>query len=74
MLDNAEFSFHVHKLTADARRPALFTIAIWEGTVLRSICYAQPLDAALAAFRKIPEEWGREATGKEVCRRHSGVR
>ena len=46
MLDNAEFSFHVHKLTADARRPALFTIAIWEGTVLRSICYAQPLDAA----------------------------
>ena len=73
MLDNAEFSFHVHKLMANARRPALFTIAIWEGTVLRGICYAQPLDAALAAFRKILEEWGREATGKEVCR-HSGVR
>ena len=74
MLDNAEFSFHVPKLMADARRPALFTIAIWEGTVLRGICYEQPIDAALAAFRKILEEWGREATGKEVCRRHSEMR
>ena len=73
MLDNAELSFHVHKLMADARRPALFTIAIWEGAVLRGICYAQPLDAALAAFCKILEEWGSEATGIEVCR-HSGIR
>ena len=72
MLDNAELSFHVHKLMANARRPALFTIAIWEGTALLSICCAQPLDVALAAFRKILEEWGREATGKEVCR-HSGM-
>jgi hypothetical protein len=53
MLDNAEFSFHVHKLMANARHPALFTIAIWEGSVLRGICCAQPLDAALAAFRKV---------------------
>ena len=65
--DNAEFSFQVHKLVANARRPALFTIAIREGTVLRGICYAQPLDAALAPFRKILEEWGREATGKECA-------
>jgi hypothetical protein len=56
MLDNAEFSFHVHKLMANARRPALFTIAIWDRTVLRGICYAGTLDAALAAFRKILEE------------------
>jgi hypothetical protein len=64
----------VHKLMANARRPALFTFSIWEGTVLRGICSAQPLDAALAAFRKILEEWGREETGKEVCRLHSGMR
>ena len=50
-------------------------LAIWEGTLLlRGICYAQPLDAALAAFRNVLEEWGREAaTGEEVCR-HSGMR
>ena len=34
MPDNPEFSLHVHKLMGNARRPALFTIAIWEGTVL----------------------------------------
>ena len=73
MPDNPEFSFHVHKLMANARRPALFTIAIWEGTVLRGICYAQPLEAHLAAFRKVLDPWGREAMGEEVCR-HSGVR
>jgi hypothetical protein len=38
MLDNAEMSFHVHKLMSDARHPALFNIAIWEGAVLRGIC------------------------------------
>jgi len=32
MPDNAEFSFHVHKL-GNAQSPPLFTIAIWEGTV-----------------------------------------
>jgi len=71
MPDNAEFSFHVHKL-GNAGRPALFTIAIWEGTVLRGICYAQPLDAALAAFRKVLDEWGRQPMDEEVCR-HSGM-
>jgi len=72
MPDNAEFSFHVHKL-GNAQSPPLFTIAIWEGTVLRRICYAQPLDAAPAAFRKVLEEWGRQPMGEEVCR-HSGMR
>jgi len=74
MPDNPEFSFHVHKLKGTARRPALFTIAIWEGTVLlRGICYAQPLNTALAALRKVLEECGREAMGEEVFR-HSGMR
>jgi hypothetical protein len=73
MLDNAEFSFHLHKLMASPRCPALLSIAIWEGTVLRSICYAQPLDAALAAFRKVLEEWVRQPMGEEVCR-HSGMK
>ena len=67
MRDDAEFSFHVHKLMANPRRPALFTVAIWEGTVLRGVCYAQPLDDVLAAFRKILEEWGREATEKRCA-------
>ena len=66
-------SFHVHKLKGNAQGPALFTITIWEGTVLRGIWYAQPLNAALAAFREVLEEWGREAMGEEVCR-HSGMR
>ena len=67
MPDNPEFSLHVHKLMGNAQRPALFTIAIWEETVLRGICYAQPLDAALDAFRKLLEEWGRQPMGEEVC-------
>ena len=66
MPDNPEFSFHVHKLMA------LFTLAIWDGALLlRGICYAQPLDAALTALRKVLEERGREARGEELCR-HSG--
>jgi hypothetical protein len=67
MLDNAEFSFHLHKLLANARRPASFTIAMWEGTVLHDICHAQPLDDALAAFSKILEGMGKGGR-EEVCR------
>jgi hypothetical protein len=72
MPDNPEFSFQVHKLMGDARRPAVFTIGLWEGTALRGICYAQPLDTALAAIRKILEECRTKAMGKEVCR-HSAM-
>ena len=68
MPDNAEFSFHVHKFIGNGQRPALFTIAIWGGSILRGICYAQQLDAALAALGEVLEEWGREAMAEEVCR------
>ena len=71
MPDNPEFSLHVHKPKGNARRPALFTIAIWEGAVLlRGICHAQPLDAALGALRKVLEVCGQPMG--EVCR-HSGM-
>ena len=73
MPEKPEFSFHVHKLMCSTRRPALFTIAVWKGTVLRGICYAQSLDDALAAFCRVLEECGKQPTGEEVCL-HSGVR
>ena len=61
MPDNPQFSFQVHKLMDNARRPALFTIALWEGTALRDICFARPLDDALAALRNVLEEAGKLA-------------
>ena len=65
---NREFSVHVHKLMGNAQRPALFTIGLWEGNVLRAICYTQPLDAALLAVRKVLEESGTNTETKESCR------
>ncbi len=58
MANNSEFSFHVHKKAGNADRPALYTVGIWEGTVLHSICHVQPIDTALAAVRRVLEEPG----------------
>ncbi len=60
----SEFALHVHKMPGDPRRPGLYTIGVWEGTMLlRGVCLAQPIDSALAAFRKVLEESGQPATG-----------
>lgn len=71
MATNSEFSFHVHKKTGNAQSPALYTIGLWEGTVLRGICHTQPLDGALAAVRLVLEESGKAAGPQESCQ-HCG--
>jgi hypothetical protein len=54
----SEFALHVHKKPGNADRPDLYTIGVWEGTVLRGICHAQPIDCAVSALRRTLEEAG----------------
>jgi hypothetical protein len=69
MLNNSEFAFHVHRKAGDAKRPALFSIGVWEGKILRAICHTQPIDDALAAIRRVLEEPERPAVLQDLCRR-----
>jgi hypothetical protein len=62
MTTSWEFSLHVHKALQNARHPDLYTIGIWDGLCdLRGICYARPLEDALAALRNVLEEAGKLA-------------
>lgn len=64
MTNNAEFSLHIHKKAGDARRPALYTIGVWEATVQRAICHIQPIKDALVAIRSLLDEADRSPVGK----------
>ena len=62
MTASLEFSLHVHKALQNAQHPDLDTIGVWDGlSDLHGICYARPLDDALAAFRTVLEEAGKLA-------------
>jgi len=62
MTISSEFSLHIHKSLGNAQGPDLYTIALWqELSVLRGICYSQPIDDALAALRRALEEAGKVA-------------
>src|SRR5258708_14809186 len=68
MANNSEFSFHVHKKAGNADRSALYTVGIWEGTVLHSICHVQPIDTALAAGPRGPSGPGHTPPLQNVAR------
>ena len=62
MTISSEFSLHIHKSLGNAQGPDLYTIALWqELSVLRGICYSQPIDDALPALRRALEEAGKVA-------------
>ena len=55
----SEFALHVHKKCGDEEHADLYTIGVWEDSVLRGICHAQPIDAAVGAFRGFLHEAGK---------------
>ena len=72
MTISCEFSLYVHKALQNARHPDLYTIAVWDRLLdLRGICFARPVDNAVAAFRNVLEEAGKLA---EVERWHDADR
>jgi len=52
----SEFALHIHKISGNKEHPDLYTIGIWDGTLLRAICHIQPIECALAALRRTLEE------------------
>ncbi len=59
-----EFALHVHKLPGNSRHPELYTIGVWEGSVLRGICLAEPLDSAMKELRELLEAAGEPAEAR----------
>jgi hypothetical protein len=63
MADNScsEFDLHIWKRAGICGRPDVYTIGVWDGQQIRSLCHIAPIEAALATLRQVLENAGHAA-------------
>ena len=67
-LSHSEFDLHVWKRPGIGGRPDVYTIGVWDGQQIRSLCHIEPIDAALATLRDALETAGHAAPVPHVLK------
>jgi hypothetical protein len=57
-IPHSEFDLHVWKRPAAGNRPDQYTIGIWDGQQIRSLCHIAPIEIAVQALRQALETAG----------------
>ncbi len=73
-VQDPELRFQIHKIPATAQHDDLYTIGLWQGSVLCGICYVQPIDRALVALRRVLEGAGNPRMEKGGVNANDSVR
>jgi hypothetical protein len=60
-IPHSEFDLHVWKRPANGGRPDQYTIGVWDGQQIRSLCHIAPIEVALQALRQALETAGQPA-------------
>jgi hypothetical protein len=56
-----EFDLHVWKRFAVGNRPDQYTIGIWDGQQIHSLCHIAPIEDAVQTLRQVLETAGQPA-------------
>lgn len=60
-IPHSEFDLHVLKRPANGSRPDQYTIGVWDGQQIRSLCHIAPIEVAVQALRQALEAAGQPA-------------
>lgn len=58
---HSEFDLHVWKKPATGSNPDQYTIGVWDGQQIRSLCHIAPIESALQTLRHALETAGQPA-------------
>jgi hypothetical protein len=64
-IPHSEFDLHVWKRPANEDRPDQYTIGVWDGQQIRSLCHIAPIEAAIQTLRNVLETAGQPAAVAE---------
>jgi hypothetical protein len=64
-IPHSEFDLHVWKRPANGDRPDQYTIGVWDGQQIRSLCHIAPIEAAIQTLRNVLETAGQPAAVAE---------
>jgi hypothetical protein len=65
IIQHSEFDLHVWKRPANEDRPDQYTIGVWDGQQIRSLCHIAPIEAAVHTLRNVLETAGQPAAVAE---------
>jgi hypothetical protein len=60
-IPHSEFDLHVWKKPGAGSRPDQYTIGVWDGQQIRSLCHIAPIEVAVQALRQALEAAGQPA-------------
>jgi hypothetical protein len=57
-IPHSEFDLHVWKRPGDGGTPDQYTIGVWDGQQIRSLCHIAPIEGAIQTLRHVLETAG----------------
>jgi len=61
-----EFDLHVWKKRSTDGEEDLYTIGVWDGNQIKSLCHIAPIEIALAILRNALETAGKPASARQL--------